>query len=139
MANGRVFVAGAPGDVLLEWLCARLHESGYDPLVLAPAGEAGDAAPISLAPVVAGFDLWRTAGEERFEALAALDERLPPGRPLLALCNALSADEAASYTVRAERVVGFSLLGIPREACWPRCCPAWAPRRVRCSAPWRSW
>jgi 3-hydroxybutyryl-CoA dehydrogenase len=115
MASARVFVSGAPGDALLEWLCARLQTSGYDPLVLAPAGEAADAALISLAPVVAGFDLWRTAGEERFEALAALDERLPPGRPLLALCNALSADEAASYTVHAERVVGFSLFGILRE------------------------
>src|SRR5439155_9718390 len=114
MASGRVVVAGAPGDALLEWLRTCLKESGYDPTVLAPAGAAA-AAPITPAPVVAGFDLWRTAGEERFEALAALDERLPPGRPLLALCNALSVDEAASYTVRAGRVVGFSLFGILRE------------------------
>ena len=104
-------MAGAPGDVLLEWLRARLQKSGYDPLVLAPAGVDAGAAPISLAPVVAGFDLWRTAGEERFLALAGLDERLPPGRPLLSLCNAISADEAPSNAVRAERVDGFSLFG----------------------------
>src|SRR2546430_9668598 len=109
MASGRVFVAGASGDALLGWLRLRLRESGYDPLALAPAGEDAGAAPISLDPVVAGFDLWRTAGEERFEALAALDELLPPGRPLLSLCNAISADEAASYAVRAERVLRFSL------------------------------
>src|SRR5579885_3015637 len=80
MPSGRVFIAGSSGDALLTWLAARLKDAGYTPVVL---GEASAGAPISLAPIVAGFDLWRTAGEPRFEALADLDERLPPGRPLL--------------------------------------------------------
>ncbi len=112
MPSGRVFIAGSSGDALLTWLAARLKDAGYTPVVL---GEASAGAPISLAPIVAGFDLWRTAGEPRFEALADLDERLPPGRPLLSLCTAISSDEIASYAVRAERVVGFSLFGPLRE------------------------
>jgi len=112
MASGRVPIVGPAGDPLLEWMRARLRTQGYEPQLLFPVE--GGAAPISLTPIVAGLDLWRGAGEERFEAIAALDESLPPGRPLLSLCNALSADEAASYAVRGERVAGFSVFGPPR-------------------------
>jgi len=111
MPSGRVLIAGAPGDALLAWMQARLRARGYEPRLL--DDEAG--APISLTPIVAGLDLWRVAGEERFEAVAALDERLPPGRPLLSLCNAISVDDVASYTVRGERVVGVGVFGPPHE------------------------
>lgn len=115
MPGGRVYIAGTPGDALLEWFRARLRDVGYQPLVLSEEQEqATGGTPLSLSPIVAGLDLWRAANEERFEALADLDERLAPGRPLLALCPAISVDEAASYTVRGERVVGFSLFGPPR-------------------------
>lgn len=115
MPSGRVFLAGAPGDMLLTWLRARLTGVGYQAVVLATEDGAAQGAPISLQPVVAGLDLWRVGGEQRYEAIADLDERLPPGRPLLSFCAATSADEAASYAVRGERVVGFSLFGPPRE------------------------
>ncbi len=113
MPSSRVYIAGAPGDALLEWVRGCVKAAGYDPAVLDPAGEA--AAPISLTPAVAGLDLWRTMGQERGDAIAVLDDRLPPGRPLLSLCSASSADEAASYAVRAERVVGVSIFGPLRE------------------------
>lgn len=113
MPGGRIFVTGPPGEPMLEWMLARLREDGYEPHLLDMEGGAPPA-PISLTPVVAGLDLWRVSGEGRFEAVAALDERLPPGRPLLALCTAISADEVASYAVRGERVVGFSIFGPPR-------------------------
>lgn len=114
MPGGRVFITGAPGDALLEWLRALLAKHGYTPVLLGDE-QGGAGAPIALTPIVAGFDLWRTSGEQRFEALADLDERLPPGRPLLALCTAISSDEVASYAVRAERVVGMSIFGPLRE------------------------
>ncbi len=114
MLGGRVLVTGVPGDALLEWLLPRLRDGGYEPQMLTPAGQGdGAAAPISLTPIVAGLDLWRTSGEERFEAVAALDERLPPGRPLLSLCMVIATDEVASYAVRGERVVGVSIFGPP--------------------------
>ncbi len=119
MPSGRVFVAGSPGDALLEGLRTRLAAAGYAPVLLtaeAPAAAPGTAgAPLALTPIVAGFDLWRVAGEERFEAIAEIDERLPPGRPLLSLCTAASTDELASYAVRGERVVGVSLFGPLRD------------------------
>ena len=111
MPSGRVLIVGPPGDALLAWMLARLRERGYEPRLL--DDEPG--ALISLTPIVAGLDLWRVAGEERFEAVAALDERLPPGRPLLALCNATSVDDVASYAVRGERVVGVGMFGPPRD------------------------
>lgn len=115
MPSGRVYIAGAPGDALLEWMRGRVKAQGYDPALLVSGDDAAGAVPISLAPVVAGFDLWRTIGQERIDAIADLDERLPAGRPLLSLCTATSADEAASYAVRAERVVGVSVFGPLRE------------------------
>jgi len=111
MPSGRVLIVGPPGDALLAWMLARLRECGYEPRLLDDEASA----LISLTPIVAGLDLWRVAGEERFEAVAALDERLPPGRPLLSLCNATSVDDVASYTVRGERVVGVGVFGPPHE------------------------
>ncbi len=111
MPSGRVLIVGPPGDALLAWMLARLRERGYEPRLLNDE----PSALISLTPIVAGLDLWRVAGEERFEAVAALDERLPPGRPLLSLCNATSVDDVASYAVRGERVVGVGVFGPPRE------------------------
>ena len=114
--GGRVYVAGAAGDALLGFVEVQLAAAGYT-VVLQTAGDAGAerSSTLSLAPVVAGLDLWRVLGEERAEAIAGLDESLPPGRPLLSLCNAASTDELASYAVRGERVVGFSLFGPLRE------------------------
>lgn len=111
MPSGRVLIVGPPGDALLAWMLARLRECGYEPRLLDDEASA----LISLTPIVAGLDLWRVAGEERFEAVAALDERLPPGRPLLSLCNATSVDDVASYAMRGERVVGVGVFGPPRE------------------------
>ncbi len=71
--------------------------------------------PISLTPIVAGFDPWLAGNDERFATVALLDDRVPPSQPLLALCQAVSVDEVASYTVHTERVVGISLFGPRRE------------------------
>ncbi len=110
MARGRVFLAGLPGDRLLDWLAARLREAGFDTALLVPDAPAP---PLSLGPVAAGFDLWRSSGDARFEAIADLDERIPPARPVLTLCSAITVEEVAAYTVRPERIVGFSIFGPP--------------------------
>jgi len=135
MAGGRVFITGTPGDTLREWMIARVRASGYQPVVLSEEDEGRDTsagAPLTLGSGVAGLDLWRVAGEERFEAIALLDERLTPGRPLLSLCSAFSADEAASYAVHGERVVGFSVFGPLREGTVAEVLPGLgsAPRAV---------
>ncbi len=111
MPSGKVYLSGSPGDALLDGMRERLTAVGYSTTVLGQDDEDARA----LSPVAAGIDLWRVLGDERYEAVAALDERLPPGRPLLSLCTAAGVDEVASYAVRGERVVGFSVFGPLRD------------------------
>lgn len=115
MPTGRILVSGASGDARLEWLSKLLRQHGYEMTLRGAALAPGSAPPISLTPILAGIELSRASSDERIETIAGLDEQVPPARPLLVLSNASSVDEAASYTVHAERVVGIGLFAPLRE------------------------
>lgn len=111
----KIFISGAAGDAVVRWLSSRARQRGFD--VAGEPGKEGRSTnePLALSPVAAGIELGRAAGDARYEALADLDERLPPSRPLLTSCSAVPVDELASFTARPERVVGMSLFGVPRD------------------------
>ena len=110
----KVLLAGRPGDPGYRWLVSLLDRHGYQVVHAEPAAAVGPVQPVTLATFVAAIDLGRGSGDDRLQALANLDERLAPSRPLLASCSSVPIDELASYTARPERVVGLSAFG-PRH------------------------
>jgi 3-hydroxybutyryl-CoA dehydrogenase len=115
MARGRVAIAGPLADRRLDWLRRLLRRHGYETVAVGVDVGNDTPQPISPTPIVAGFDMRLAGNDERFASVAVLDDRVPPSQPLLTLCQAVSVDEVASYTVHTERVIGISVFGPRRE------------------------